>query len=137
MRHQGQATEAAVHKHHLCLLCLCRLVALPEHRCRAAAAAAAHAPATGCDAVADNRIEHFLCAGKALDYPPAQRQLLHSQWTKVLRRLQKAAEVRAFMCISRRDAVDTHTTQQCESMHYDKATAVQLAVSAKYAVNGR
>jgi hypothetical protein len=81
---------------HLCLICDCRLLALPQYKRRAAAAAAAatHTPPTGCDAVADGLIEQFLTAGKALDYPPGQRQALQSQWTKVLRRLQKAEEVR-------------------------------------------
>jgi hypothetical protein len=66
---------------------------MPEYkRSAAAAAAAAHAPGTGCIAAA-SKVEHFLCACKALDYPSAQRQLLQSQATKVLRRLQKAAEV--------------------------------------------
>jgi hypothetical protein len=112
------ATGAAVHTHPLCLLCLCRLIALPEYKRRAAAAAAAaaaaHTPGTGCVAVASS-VEHFLCACKALDYPPAQRQLLQSQATNVLRRLQKAEEVPKRICFWTKwlHAVDMHVVQQC------------------------
>jgi hypothetical protein len=84
---------------------LCRLIALPQYKRRAqqaaeaaaappaAVAAAAHSPATGlCNALA-NPIGHFLTEAKVLRHPPAQLQVLQSQWTKALRRLQKAEEV--------------------------------------------
>jgi hypothetical protein len=89
---------------------LCRLIALPEYRRRlqvaTAAAAAAAAPATAPAAVAapaaaaacdDNsdEVEQILCSAGALEYPAAVLCDLQTQCTKVLRRLQKAAEVRS------------------------------------------
>jgi hypothetical protein len=85
---------------------LCRLIALPQYKRRAqqaaeaaaappaAVAAAAHSPATGLwNALANPPIGHILTEAKVLRHPPAQLQVLQSQWTKVLRRLQKAEEV--------------------------------------------
>jgi hypothetical protein len=85
---------------HVHLFLSCRLIAMPQYRCReqAAAAAAPAAPAPGdLDAVQagteDSPIE-LITKSYAATYPAVGPSELRAQWTKVLRRLQKAVEVR-------------------------------------------
>lgn len=78
---------------HVHLFLSCRLIAMPQYRCREqAAAAAAPAAPGGLDAVQagteDSPIE-LITKSYAETYPAVGPSDLRAQWTKVLRRLQR------------------------------------------------
>jgi hypothetical protein len=85
---------------HVHLFLSCRLIAMPEYRCReqAAAAAAPAAPAPGgldtVQAGTEGSPVDLITKSYAETYPAVGPSELRAQWTKVLRRLQKAVEVR-------------------------------------------
>jgi hypothetical protein len=80
------------------MLLVCRLIALPKYRRNAQAAAEAEAAGLGHVQppawVLDCPIEQQLFQSRGLVCHAAFYQGLFTQWTKVLRRLRKAAEVR-------------------------------------------
>jgi hypothetical protein len=92
---QGQQQQALGH---LFVLSLCRLIAAPEYRRRVQAAAAPAAAPGGLEADDSySPIDLIIYSYEPPECPETYVQDLHSRWLKVLQRLHKAAEVRAYV----------------------------------------
>jgi hypothetical protein len=109
---------------------LCRLIAVPEYRRRAAAAAEpAKAVAAPGGLEADDNcspIDLIIYSYEPPDCPAAYAQNLRLQWLKVLQRLHKAAEVRVCICVSTQTLFRAYTA----GMNAYVTWLVQLQVTA-------